>query len=268
MQRITTIPSPGLLGHGAQRVNGAVRRYGFMGIIRVALERVRERLTKRFHLLETHVVCQIELNDDRPRQPLPEGFRLIRATSEDLGVCETFGWVARSDAERRHRDGATLWLVLDDEDRPVFCCWIFTDQLPVFTAKRALLTLRSGTAAIENSFTAPEHRGCHLGPVCACNVMDRLVEDGFDHLLTKIEEPDERTRKAAVRAGFQEIATMHTSRRFWFEPKVEIRVLDDGEWPFVDQQLGGAARREASTAPLSVPVSIGSPSGTNLSASA
>ena len=223
-----------------------VRRYGVVGVARTLLERVRERLRTRLHLLETHVLYQIELTEDCPPHALPEGFRLMRATSEDLGVCETFGWVSRAEAEKRHRDGATLWLVRDDEDHTVFCCWTFNDHLPVFAAKGASLPLRKGTVALENSYAAPEHRGRHLGPTAVCEVMRRLFEDDFDHLLTKVEEPDQRTRHAAIRAGFREVAIMCTSRLLWFQPRVEICALSGREQPFLDRQPSAAGGRQAS----------------------
>jgi GNAT superfamily N-acetyltransferase len=173
--------------------------------------------------------------------PMPDGFRLARANSEDLPVVDDFGPVGRVDAERRHRDGAALWLLLDEQERPVFSCWTFVDHFPVFAAERGSLSLRQGTAAIEDSYTAAEYRGQHLGPAAFCAVVARLVDDGLSHLITKVAEDNGPARKAALKTGFREIAIMRTSRLLWFKPKVDVSVIGGGEGPFLGRQLSNGA---------------------------
>jgi RimJ/RimL family protein N-acetyltransferase len=221
----------------AQRVKRGVRRHGPIGTIRLALKRAWQR----FRLVESHVWYQTELDDDRPRAPIPREFHLVRASAGDLGVVERFGPVSPADAERRHREGASLWLLLDDQERPVFSCWTFVDRFPVFAAEGGSLALRKGTAALEDSYTAAEYRGKHLGPATLCAVVDLLAAAGVDHLITKIAEDNQPARKASERVGFKEIATMKTRRLLWFRPRVDLRVLGDGEGPFLGHQLNGAA---------------------------
>jgi RimJ/RimL family protein N-acetyltransferase len=225
------------LRHRVKRVQRGVRRHGPAGSVRLALERLR----KRFHLVEAHVWYQIEMNGSRPRLRMAEGFRLVRAGEEDLGIVEEFGPIGRADAERRHSDGATLWYLRDEEGRPAFSCWTFPERLPVVAAKGGSLSLREGTVALEDSYTAPEHRGHRLGPGACSAVIDCLAEEGVDFLITKIEEDNEPARMAAPKVGFDEVATMRTSRILWFRPRVEVSVLGDGEGPFLDRQLSSVA---------------------------
>ncbi len=201
--------------------------------MRVALKRVRQR----FRLLESHIWYQTAINGDRPRAPIPRQFHLVRASARDLGVVERFGPVSPADAERRYREGASLWLLLDEEERPVFSCWTFVDRFPVFAADGGSLALRKGTAALEDSYTAPDYRGLHLGPATLCAVVDLLAAAGIDHLITKIAEDNQPARKASEKFGFKEIAAMKTSRLLWFRPRVDLRVLGGGEGPFLEQQL-------------------------------
>lgn len=198
--------------------------------------RWRERSSKRILLREKHYWYQCALSPNAPRHPLPEGFRLIRASFEDLSVTETFGWVNRADAEERHRDGASLWLLFDDEDCPAFCCWTFTDAVPLLTIERRSLLLREGTAAVENSFTAKKHRGNHFGAAALSQIVGRLADEGVHHLVTKIQDDNRVARKAALGFGFREVAVMQTSRLLWFRPKLEIEAMNRGQWPFRDER--------------------------------
>jgi RimJ/RimL family protein N-acetyltransferase len=201
--------------------------------MRVALKRVGQC----FRLVESHIWYQTAINDERPRAPIPRQFHLVRASAGELGVVEHFGPVSPADAERRYREGASLWLLLDDQELPVFSCWTFVDRFPVFAANGGSLALRKGTAALEDSYTAPEYRGRHLGPVAFCAVVDLLAAAGVDHLITKIAEDNEPARKASEKVGFKEIAAMKTSRLLWFRPRVDLHVLGGGEGPFLEQQL-------------------------------
>ena len=201
--------------------------------MRVALKRAWQRL----RLVESHIWYQTAINDERPRAPIPRHFHLTRASAAELGVVERFGPVSPAAAERRYREGASLWLLLDDQERPVFSCWTFVDRFPVFAANGGSLALRKGTAALEDSCTAPEYRGQHLAPAAVCAVVDLLAAAGIDHLITKIAEDNQPARKASEKVGFKPIATMKTRRLFWFRPRVDLRVLGGSEGPFLEQQL-------------------------------
>jgi hypothetical protein len=234
LSRTADTPYPyGSLGTTIERLSGAVRRHGYLGSVRAALEKLRCRL----HLLETHVWYQMRIDGDRPRPQLEDGFRVLKMPVGEIDVVEQLGPINRSEAARRQSQGAELWACLDEHGAPAFSCWTFTGHFPVLCASNGSLALREGTAAIEDSCTAAEHRGNHLGPAAASQVFDRLAAQGIGNLITKIEQGNECAQKAAGRVGFEPIATMHTTRLLWFEPKVSVEVLGDGEGPFLGRQL-------------------------------
>ena len=212
-----------------------MRRHGFLGSVRAAIERLRDRLL----LLESHVWLQMRIDGDRPRPQLPDGFRLQRMAPGEIGIVDELGPINPSEAARRQAAGADLWGVLDERGNPAFSCWIFTGQLPVLAAENGSLALRDRTAAIEDSCTAAEFRGHNLGPACGAAVVDRIAEEGIHTLITKIADGNQPARKAASKIGFEEIATMRTTRLFWSKPKVDVSVIGDGEGPFLGRQLTG-----------------------------
>lgn len=210
-----------------------MRRHGILGSVRAAIERLRDRLV----LLESHVWLQMRIDGDRPRPQLPDGFRLQRMAPGEIGIVDELGPINPSEAARRQAAGADLWGVLDERGNPAFSCWIFTGELPVLAAENGSLALRDRTAAIEDSCTAAEFRGHNLGPACGAAVVDRIAEEGVHTLITKIADGNQPARKAASKIGFEEIATMRTTRLFWSKPKVDVSVIGDGEGPFLGRQL-------------------------------
>jgi len=107
--------------------------------------------------------------------------------------------------------GADLWLVLDDR-RPAFACWIFHGSMPVLAAPNGQLALPPEIVCLEDSVTSASYRGRRVAPAAWSQIANRLEQNAVRSIITKIEESNTASRRAIVKSGFHEIATMHFRR--------------------------------------------------------
>ena len=190
-----------------RRLREGLQRYGPLGALRVAGSRARALL----YLKEAHHWYELDLKAERPHREIPEGFRLVRATEEELPLLDTLPTVKLREGERRLGDGASLWLVMEG-DRAAFACWTFYDRMPVHAAKGGVLQLPRGAAGLEDSVTSPDYRGRGLAPAAWSAICERLEQNGYSALITKVAEENAPSRRAVEKAGFEDVALMRTMR--------------------------------------------------------
>jgi ribosomal protein S18 acetylase RimI-like enzyme len=197
----------GTLRGAFSRTQDGVRRHGLGGTLRLA----GRRLTHRVYMKEAHRWYELDLTGERPRKELPAGFSLVRANADQLPLIKKLPTVKLEEAERRHRDDAALWLVLEGET-PAFACWTFFGRLPVFAASEGALALPPHTVGLEDSVTSPDYRGRGLAPAAWSMISDILVSEGYTTMITKVAEENVPSRKAVEKAGFQDVAGMRLVR--------------------------------------------------------
>ena len=163
-----------------------------------------------FFLCEEHVWYQLDLADERPRRDLIDGVRLLRAGDDDLHYVEEFGRYVEEARERRAA-GNDLWVALEGE-QPLFACWTFRTDTPVYAAKGGWLQLPERTACLEDSVTSPLARGKGIAPASWTLIADALAQEGFDAMITKVATDNAPSRKAVGKSGFREIAVMEMTR--------------------------------------------------------
>jgi hypothetical protein len=191
------------VGHLVRRTRRGIDRHGIAGSVR----RAGSLAWQQLYLREAHRWYQLDLDANRPRAELPEGFRLHSARAEELRLIEQLPTIGLEEARHRHRHGASLWMTLDG-DRPVFACWTFYGRMPVLAAPGGWLELPVGTAGLEDSVTAPSDRGCSIAAPSVFSVFDRLADNGIRSVITKIAEDNGPARHVAEKMGFREIAGM------------------------------------------------------------
>jgi L-amino acid N-acyltransferase YncA len=204
------------------RLRNGLRRYGAIGALREA----GSRTIGLFYVREAHHWYQLDLAGERPRREIPEGFRLVCATENELPLLDTLPTVKLTEGERRLGEGASLWLVME-EDRAAFACWTFYGSMPVQAAKDGVLELPQAAAGLEDSVTSPGYRGRGLAPAAWSTISDRLLEQGYTALITKVAEENAPSRRAVEKAGFEDIALMRTMRTA-ARRRVEVDVSGNG----------------------------------------
>ena len=164
-----------------------------------------------FYLREEHVWYQLDVHGERPRRPLADGVRLVRAGEEDAARVEEVGQI-EAVAHARLASGNDLWLAIDQEGRLLFACWTFRSEAPVLAARDGRLQLPAGTACLEDSVTSPLARGKGIAPASWAGIADRLSEEGYEAMITKVTTENAPSRRAVEKAGFREIAVMRLTR--------------------------------------------------------
>jgi GNAT superfamily N-acetyltransferase len=124
-------------------------------------------------------------------------------------------------ARVRLEEGATLWLVTEDE-RLAFACWTFPDRAPAWAARDAAIPLPDGVVCLEDSHSSPDFQGRGVAPAAWSGIADRLAAEGHMALLTKVGEGNSASRRAVEKAGFVEVAHMQMGRRAWSK---RVRIL-------------------------------------------
>jgi GNAT superfamily N-acetyltransferase len=178
--------------------------------LRATTREVWQRLRKLAYLREEHTWWQLDLDEQRPRYELAEGLRFVQATADDVGAVAAFGHDPE-EALRRLETGNDLWLCLDG-DEPLFACYTFRQSTPVMAASGGRLALPDGAACVEDSIATPAARGRGIGPATWTLVFDKLQEDGFKAIVTKIETSNKPSNRAAEKVGFRPIAVMKHER--------------------------------------------------------
>jgi L-amino acid N-acyltransferase YncA len=82
----------------------------------------------------------------------------------------------------------------------------------MLSAPGGMLRLPLGAVCVEDSVTAPGNRGRGVAPGALRTLAAELQRQGATSLLTKIDETNTPSRRAAAKIGFKEIGTMHFRR--------------------------------------------------------
>jgi RimJ/RimL family protein N-acetyltransferase len=192
-----------------ERISHALRKARTEGVTAV-FSRLLALVRGFFFLREQHVWYQLDLAGDRPRRDLIDGVRLLRAGDDELHYVEEFGRYVEEARERRAA-GNDLWVALEG-GQPLFACWTFRTDTPVYAAEGGWLQLPERTACLEDSVTSPLARGKGIAPASWCSIADALGQENFDVLITKVATDNAPSRKAVEKAGFREIAVMDMTR--------------------------------------------------------
>jgi RimJ/RimL family protein N-acetyltransferase len=187
------------------RLARRLRTDGLGGTVR----EIGRRLRRMAYLREEHTWWQQDL-PDRPRFDLAEGLRFVHATSADAGAVAELGQDPQTALDRLS-EGNDLWLVFDG-DQPLFACYTFRQTAPVMAASGGELNLPDGAACLEDSLASPAARGRGIAPATWTLVGDKLREEGFRALVTKIETSNKSSNRAVEKVGFRPIALMEHER--------------------------------------------------------
>ncbi|MBV9455179.1 MAG: GNAT family N-acetyltransferase [Rubrobacter sp.] len=163
---------------------------------------------------------------------MPPGLTLVQGGDDDLPLLDELPTTPdEKEARKRLEAGADLWFVLDGR-QPSFACWIFHESLPMLAAPDGQLVLPAGIVCLENSVTSAAYRGRGVAPAAWSNIVDTLEELGEAKvIITKIEESNIASRRAILKSGFQESATMYFRLvGFWRRTTVRRKSGVTADW--------------------------------------
>lgn len=214
------------------RLRRYLRRHGLRSTVGRAAHHVRSRV----YLRETHVWYELPLGAARPRVSLPPELTLVRGSEDDLPLLAELPTAPiEEEARRRMEAGADLWLVLDGR-RLAFACWIFRDLMPMIAARDGQLVLPPEIVCLENSVTSAAYRGRGIAPAAWSSLADELESSEAEFIITKIEESNTPSRRAIVKSGFHESATMHF-RRLGFRRRTLVQAGTGATVNWLTEQL-------------------------------
>jgi hypothetical protein len=191
------------------RLRLALHRHGVRGTIGKVGQRVRESL----YIDGTAIWYELPLGADRLHASLPPGLMLTRGGASEASLLHELPLGNKRLARRWLGAGNDLWLVLDEEGRPVFACMSFHGSTPTRAARGGWLPLPPDIVCLEVSSTSTSYRGRGpIGPAAWSQIADRLEKTGAKSLITHVGEENKIMRWALVRSGFREIATVHLQR--------------------------------------------------------
>jgi predicted GNAT family acetyltransferase len=186
----------------------AVRREGVLPVARHLALTAFHKVVMR----EEHIWYSLELDGERPRRELPEGFSLQRATAADVdGIAELPNQPSADELRTRVAGPASVYLVAEGE-RMAFACTVFRERTPTVAARNGWLALPPDTVCLEDSGTSPEFRGRGVAPGAWTALADDLARGGYKTMLTKVEVANAPSRKAVAKAGFGQAADMRMRR--------------------------------------------------------
>lgn len=163
------------------------------------------------------------------------GLELIRAGEKDLPLLNELPTMSEHAARRRMEAGNDLWLVLKGS-QPVFACWIFHRSVPVTATRGGFLALPPDTVCMEDSVTSPAYLGRAIAFGAWSKIADSLEQTGTRSIITKTEEDLMAARRAFVRCGFREIASMRF-RRVAPKERLVVRAGSSPTADWIAQQL-------------------------------
>ena len=207
-----------------ERIQRAYRRYGLIGVLRLAGRRV----VRKLFLRETHVWYRLDLSGEPAQLQLRPGLELVSAAGAGLSLLEQLPMGGRYGTATRLEMGAGPWIVREG-DRAVFGCWVFPDRAPVAAARGGTIPLPSGTACIDDVVTIPEYRGHGIAPAALATLASRLRNQGTDALASKVEETNAASRRAFEKAEFRPVTRMHSMK---IGPLIRLRVPSGGDSAF------------------------------------
>jgi ribosomal protein S18 acetylase RimI-like enzyme len=174
---------------------------------------VREEIQRHLYLRDVHLWYALQTKAERPRFELRSHLRLVSGGPDDVQRMLDLPTISPERARARLAAGAELWLVLDDQDRTAFACWIFHGATPVLAAPDGMLPLPDGVASLEDSVTSPDHRGQGVAPATWERVADALAARDIPTMLTTVGADNAPSRKAVKKVGFDEFAAVRFTRK-------------------------------------------------------
>ncbi len=112
-------------------------------------------------------------------------------------------------AQRLAAGGRRYLVHPGDIEDPVYTCWVYEGRLPVAEQLGISLPMPDRSAAIEDSFIAPAHRGVHAAAAVIDALGAALYDRGFSRMLSKIDEENKAALGAARISGWQQFGTVH-----------------------------------------------------------
>jgi GNAT superfamily N-acetyltransferase len=145
--------------------------------------------------------------------PLREGYRLHLVTeAEAVEILRDVPAVPPEEGRRRIADGVQFWAVLKGQE-PAFACFVFSGPFPLEAARGGWYELPDGVACLENGYTNRKFRGRLIAPAAWTAIAERLREDGFTVLTTKVEAENTASRRTVEKTGFRAATVMGRRRR-------------------------------------------------------
>jgi hypothetical protein len=188
----------------------ALQRHGVIKCCSLAIAEATRSVVSHLYLHERHVWFLLPTHNARaPR--LTEGMVLQPAAAAQMDRLSEEGLCGRRVAAKYLRHGGQPWVVMDGP-RAAFCCWIFTNQMPLVAARGGWQPLQVSTACLEDSVTAAGYRGRGIAPAAWLGIAAFLKENGIQNLITKVEVENMASQRAVLKAGFHEIAVMDYRR--------------------------------------------------------
>jgi RimJ/RimL family protein N-acetyltransferase len=208
------------------RLRDGVQRHGLRHSAGVVARRAAHRVVAH----ERHLWYELDLEADCPSgSRLPPPLRLRRLGQGEAHRLRDVQTTPTAEAERLLRDGSEAWIVEDgDANTVAFACWVHRRREPMRAARGGALQLPPGTACLEDTVTAPSHRGRGIAPAAWAGVAETLRRDGLRRLLTKVATDNVPSRRAVGKAGFVEVALMDYRRS---GPLVRVTVEPLGASP-------------------------------------
>ena len=186
-------------------VRSHLRRHGPRGTAEAIMQKAREKV----YLQETHVWYELALGDERPKRSLSPEFELVRGDHSHLPLLDQLpDTPPEVVAKQRMDEGADLWLVLEGE-QVAFVCWIFHGSMPMLAAPENRLLLAPEIVCLEDSVASTAYRGRGVAPAAWSGIAEALQQTGAKYIITKIGESNVASRRAIVKSGFHESASMH-----------------------------------------------------------
>ena len=182
----------------------AVVRHGVRGCLTLAARNAKQYVITTLYQHERHiwyVAAPVEVQ----AKPLPSGLKLRRSRREHLDLLtqsNLYGWSA---AESYLGEGGDLWMVQDNQ-RAVFCCWVFRKRMPTVAARGGWKDLPPRTVCLEGVVTDAGYRGRGIAPAAWSLIAKSLKSDGIRTIAIKVEEQNRSMRRAVQKAGFREMA--------------------------------------------------------------
>jgi GNAT superfamily N-acetyltransferase len=198
----------------------ALERHGVMKCCSLATAEAIRSVANHLYLHERHVWFLLPTHNVRGLR-LAEGMMLQPAAGAQIDRLSEEGLCGRRVAAKYLRHGGQPWVVMDGQ-RAAFCCWIFTNKMPLVAVRGGWQPLPASTACLEDSVTAADYRGRSIAPAAWLGIAAILKDRGIHNLITKVEEENMASQRAVLKAGFHEIAVMDYRRiSLWRHKMVE-----------------------------------------------
>jgi len=158
---------------------------------------------------------------DAPKRPLEPELELRRGGGDDMWLLEQLPldphvstmtpWLVQDWLG----SGGSLWLV-QNGDRAALRCWVFRDWCPMGGAPGGGIRPPSDAVVVKDVMTSPEFRGRGVAPAAWAAIADAYREDGSRWMYIRVDSNNDPSRRAIEKAGFREVARVHTRWRYWW----------------------------------------------------